>query len=81
VVASLGEKLHCFNHCLVFIKAEPDERLRQVTKYGDCTVCLMRDYITDANIAGRKGKLETFELYEKVSKTYCSSIQNASFHG
>ena len=69
VVASLGEK-HCFNHCLDFIKAEPDERLKQVTKYGDCTICLMRDHSTDAHIAGRKDKLETCELYEKVSKTY-----------
>ena len=25
-----GEKLHCYDHCIEFLKADPDERLRQV---------------------------------------------------
>ena len=50
-VGKLGDRLHCFDHCLEFIKAEPDERLRQVMKYGDCTICLIRDHSTDTHMA------------------------------
>ena len=83
-VGKLGDRLHCFDHCLEFIKAEPDERLRQVMKYGDCTICLIRDHSTDAHMAraaGKPDKLQTCGLYDKVSETHCTSIQNASFHG
>ena len=67
-----------------FIKADPDERLRQVLKHGDCTICLIRDHDTDAHMAraaGKPDKLQTCGLYDKASGTNCSSIQNASFHG
>ena len=67
-----------------FIKASPDERLRQVLKHGDCTICLIRDHDTDAHLAraaGKPDKLQTCGLYDKPRNTNCPSIQNASFHG
>ena len=63
----LGGRLHCFDHCIEFIKAEPDERLRQVMKHGDCTICLIRDHSTDAQMAraaGKPDKLQTCGLYD-----------------
>jgi hypothetical protein len=82
VVAKLWDGLHCF-HCLEFIKAELEERLRQVMKYSDCTVCLIRDHNTDSYMrraSGKPEKLQTCGLYDKVSKTHCTSIQNVSVH-
>ena len=82
-MAKLGNKLHCFDHCLEFIKAEPDERLRQVMKHGDRTICLIRDHNTDSHMARaarEPEKLQTCGLYDKVSETHCTSIQNTSFH-
>ena len=53
-------------------------------KYGDCTICLIRDHSTDAHMAraaGKPDKLQTCGLYDKVSENHCSSIQDVSFHG
>ena len=55
-------------------KAEPDERLRQVMKHGDCTICLIMDHNTDSHMARAAGKPEKLQ-------THCTSIQNTSFHG
>jgi hypothetical protein len=77
-----GESLHCFDHCLDFIKADPDVRLRQVMKHGNCTICT-RDYDTAAHLtraARRHDKLQSCGVYDKDSGTSCTSIQSASFH-
>ena len=79
-----GERLHCYDHCLEFINATPDERLRQVQRHGDCTICLLRDHDTNGHLAratSKSEKLQTCNLYNKQSQTLCTSIQNASFHG
>ena len=79
-----GETLHCYDHCLDFINAAPDERLRQVQRHGDCTICLLRDHDTNGHLAraaSKAEKLQTCNLYSKQTQILCSSIQNASFHG
>ena len=79
-----GERLHCYDHCLDFINASPDDRLRQVQRHGDCTICLLRDHDTNGHLAraaSKSEKLQTCNLYNKQSQTNCTSIQNASFHG
>ena len=79
-----GEKLHCYDHCIEFLKADPDERLRQVQKYGDCTLCLLRDHNTDSHMsryAGKNDKAVMCSIWDKQSNTTCTSIQNAAFHG
>ena len=35
LIGKTGENFHCFDHCIDFINATPDERLRQVQKFGD----------------------------------------------
>ena len=83
-IGKTGEKLHCFDHCLDFINASPDERLRQVQKFGDCCICLLRDHNTEAHIAGaanKPDKMKVCGLYDKQTNATCTSTQNASFHG
>ena len=79
-----GGRLHCFDHCLEFITAEPDDRLRQVLKHDDCTICLIRNHNTGAYLvraAKKRDKLQTCGLYNKTSGSNCTSIKNTSFHG
>ena len=63
--AKQGESLHCYDHCLAFITATADERLRQVQRHGDCTICLQRDHDGQAHIpraAGKTDKMLTCSL-------------------
>ena len=79
-----GEKLHCYDHCNEFLKAEPDERLKYVLKFGDCTLCLLRDHNTDSHMgryAGKGEKAVTCSVWDKQTNSTCSSIQNVAFHG
>ena len=80
--AKPGEKLHCYDHCLEFMRADPEERLRQVTKHGDCTYCLYRDHDTDSHLsraAAHPEKLQQCGIKENGKA--CTSNQNAAFHG
>ena len=43
-IGKSGERLHCYDHCLEFIRASPEERLKQVQKHGDCTICQMHTW-------------------------------------
>ena len=84
MVGKAGSKLHCYDHCPEFIQATADERLRQVTKHGDCTYCLLRDHDTDAHIsraAGNPKNLQECGIYEKHNGLTCTSHQNSAFHG
>ena len=50
----------------------------KVQKFGDCCICLLRDYKTEAHIAeaaNQPDKMRACGLYD------CTSTQNASFHG
>jgi hypothetical protein len=67
--------------CLEFIEAEPDERIRQVMMYGDCTVCLIRDHNTDSHMARAAGKPENYSHADCMMKSArptapASSIQH-----
>ena len=82
--AKAGEKLHCFDHCTAFMQASPDERLRQVQKYGDCTICLIRGHDTEAHLAkfgGNLDKIQPCGIFEKQGGLTCTSNQNSAFHG
>jgi hypothetical protein len=84
LIGKEGERFHCFDHCIDFINATPDERLRQVQKFGDCCICLLRDHNTEAHIAGaanKPDKMKACGLYDKQTNAACTSTQNASFHG
>ena len=76
-----GDRLHCFSHCLEFIKAKPDEKLRMVRRNGDCTTCLKRGHDADAHMARNLGESPICGLYVKASGAVCTSIQNTVFHG
>ena len=79
-----GEKIHCYDHCPAFMQAGPDERLRQVLKYGNCTICLLRDHDTESHLSrsgGNQEKLQQCGVRDKPGGPQCSSYQNVSLHG
>ena len=56
----------------------------KVQKFGDCCICLLRDYKTEAHIAeaaNQPDKMRACGLYDKQTNADCTSTQNASFHG
>ena len=76
--AQTGTSLHCYDHCEAYAAAKPDERLRALNKFGDCTICLGRDH----NAEGHKTRsiARGQNLIECGIKS-CKSTQNASLHG
>ena len=83
-IGKSGERLHCYDHCLEFIRASPEERLKQVQKHGDCTICLIKGHDTEAHLAraaGKPDRIQTCSLYDKHTNSSCTSTQNASFLG
>jgi hypothetical protein len=75
-----GDRIHCFTHCLEFIEAQPEERLKMVQTHGDCTTCLERGHEAEAHKEMSKNETPTCGLYIKTSARTCGSIQNAVFH-
>ena len=53
--AEPGEALHCLKHCIQFIRATPEERLKQAKECGCCTICLWTNHDTDTHVQGLKG--------------------------
>ena len=83
-VGKPGERLHCYDHCVDFMKADADVRLQQVLRHGDCTYCLLRDHDTDSHIsraAGNPEMLQACGILDKSNNTKCPSNQNSAFHG
>ena len=78
MVAQPGTSLHCYDHCEIYSSAKPEDRLKYLHKYGDCTVCLGRDHNTE----GHKTRLiaQGKELLPCGIKE-CKSTENASLHG
>jgi hypothetical protein len=82
-IGKSGERLHCYDHCFEFIRASPEERLKQVQKHGDCTICLIKGHDTEAHLAravGKPDRIQTCSLYDKHTNLSCTSTQNESFH-
>jgi hypothetical protein len=76
-----GERIHCFSHCLEFIEAQPEERLKMEQRHVDYTLCLERGHEAEAYMEMSESENPTCELYINISARTCGSIQNAVFHG
>ena len=84
LVGKPGETMHCYDHCVEFMQASPDERLRQVLKHGDCTYCLLRDHDTESHLARitkNPEKLILCGITPAGETKSCASHQNSAFHG
>ena len=83
-VGKPGDTLHCYDHCVEFMQASPDERLRQVLKHDDCTYCLLRDHDTEshqARVTKNPERLILCGITPAGETKSCTSHQNSAFHG